>query len=377
MGNRILSVGQCCTSAYYENQKAHGMMSGIASQVHEGKPTLMNRPLNIVVTPSHRFTRCNRLVDKTVLLRHKVLGQWLLRQHFHFAPPELEGDQYQLGPKARGRNLQRRCTAALVEWQKKNFPPPSKAWQKGRVVTVEWFTPLQQRHILLQRCKTVPVMVELALRMSYRNVTIPDACWLCGCLDTRQHAWECMSTIDVARYPTDGLRDWVRKHWYCERRTDKGVEKETWGADFLVVWAMATSTDGLRTDKLSVATAESMGVQFLIQAGDAYMRLHSYRYTDRQEFFHRQYPHMSTIRQWLHTLLESKRKGKGEEENDDEEGQEGDARKEEPEGAGWTTDEDEEDWAKRFLEEDARGSPNEPSDNEDEWLQHDDINYNV
>ena len=177
--------------------------------------------MNIVVTLSHRFTTCNRLVDKTVLLRHKVLGHWLLRRHFHFAPPELQGDQYQLGPKALGRYLQQRCTAALVEWQNKNFPPPSEAWEKGRGVPVEWFTPLQQRHILLQRCGTVPVMVQLARRMSYRDVMIPDACRFCGCLDTRQHAWECMSTINVARYLTDGLRDWVRKHWYCDRRTDK------------------------------------------------------------------------------------------------------------------------------------------------------------
>ena len=66
---------------------------------------------------------------------------------------------------------------------------------------------------------------------------------------------------------------------------------------------------------------------------------------------------MTTIRQWLHALLESKRRGKGEDENDDDEGHDGEAQREEPEGAGWTTDEDEEDWAKRFLEEDAGGSP--------------------
>ena len=137
---------------------------------------------------------------------------------------------------------------------------------------------------------------------------------------------------------------------------------------------MATSTEGFQIDGLSVATADSMGVQFLIQAVDASMRLHSYRYRRRQEFFRRQYPHMSTIGQWLHALLESKRKGKGEEENDEEEGLEGEAQREEPEGAGWTTDEDEEDWAKRFLEEDAGGSPDDSSDDEEVWLQHDDIN---
>ena len=70
-------------------------------------------------------------------------------------------------------------------------------------------------------------------------------------------------------------------------------------------------------------------------------------------------------------------KGKGEEENDDEEGLEGEAQWEEPEGAGWTTDEDEEDWAKCFLKEDAGDSPNDPSDDEDEWLQHNDINCSL
>ena len=85
---------------------------------------MIDRPLNIVVTPSHIFTSCNQPVDKTVLLRHKVLGHWLLRRHFHFAPPELQGDKYQLGTKALGRYLEQRCTGALVEWLKKNFPPP-------------------------------------------------------------------------------------------------------------------------------------------------------------------------------------------------------------------------------------------------------------
>ena len=68
---------------------------------------------------------------------------------------------------------------------------------------MEWFTP----HILLQRCGTAQVMVELARRMSYRDVTIPDACWFCGCLDTRQHAWECWSTIEVAKYLKEELVD--------------------------------------------------------------------------------------------------------------------------------------------------------------------------
>ena len=115
-------MASAATKAYYEHQKANGTMSGIASQAHGGKPIVMTQPLNFVITPSHRFTSCNRLVDKTVLLPHTVLGHWLLRRHFHFAPPAVCGDQYQLGPKALGRYLQQRCTGALVELQRRNFP---------------------------------------------------------------------------------------------------------------------------------------------------------------------------------------------------------------------------------------------------------------
>ena len=81
------------------------MMSGISSQIQKGKPIVMNTPLNVVITPSHRFTSCNRLADKTVLHQHKALGHWLLRRPFHFASPEVQGDQYQLGPKALGKYL--------------------------------------------------------------------------------------------------------------------------------------------------------------------------------------------------------------------------------------------------------------------------------
>ena len=82
--------------------------------------------------------------------------------------------------------------------------------------------------------------------MSYRDVTIPGTCWFCGPPDTRQHVWDCMPTIHVAAYLKRELRGWIRQYWYCDRQTDKKVEKETWGSDYLVVWAMATSTDGFR-----------------------------------------------------------------------------------------------------------------------------------
>ena len=140
-----------------------------------------------------------------------------------------------------------------------------------------------------------------------------------------------------------------------------------------MVWAMATTTDGFRKDGLSVATPESMGVQFLKQAVEASVRLHTYRYEHRQEYFRRQYPHMSSIRQWLHTLLEGKRKGKGGGGDYDDEDAAEDAPGEEPDGEGWITDEDEEDWAKRLLGGGRAGDPEGVLDDETEWIDNDDF----
>ena len=125
----------------------------------------------------------------------------------------------------------------------------------------------QQRHILLQRVGAVPTMTELKRRMSYREVTIPGVCWFRGQLDTRQHAWDCYATIHVAQFLRQGFSESIHKYWYCDRDTDRRVSKKTWGSDFLVVWAMATTTDGFKEDKLSVASQESMGLQFLRRRG--------------------------------------------------------------------------------------------------------------
>ena len=113
-----------------------------------------------------------------MLLEHDVLGHC-------FTPSEVQGDQFQLGPKALGRYLQGKCTADRVVWQKGNFGPSSTAWKTGRGISVEWFSPQQQRHTLLQRAGTIPTMMELARRRAYQDVTIPGTCLFCGQPDTR------------------------------------------------------------------------------------------------------------------------------------------------------------------------------------------------
>ena len=164
------------TKAYVEDPRARCMMSGVAHKVHGGKPIVITRPFNIATTPSHRYTSCNRCADKSVALEHDVLGHNLLRLPFTCAPPEVQGDHYQLGPKALGRYLQRRETEALAALHREHLGPTETAWQPGRGVPIEWFNYRQQRHSLMHRVTTIPTMTELARRKAYWEVVIPGAC---------------------------------------------------------------------------------------------------------------------------------------------------------------------------------------------------------
>ena len=51
----------------------------------------------------------------------------------------------------------------------------------------------------------------------------------------------------------------------------------------LVIWAMATKTQGFTADKLSTATRDSLGTQFLLKAVDASSRLWKIRYKLRDK----------------------------------------------------------------------------------------------
>ena len=215
---------------------------------------------------------------------------------------------------------------------------------------MEWFTAAQQRHILLQRVGGVPTMTELERQMSYREVAIPGVCWFCGQPDTQQHAWDCYATIHVTKFLRQGQ--------------GQGI---SWGSDFLVVWAMATTTDGFKDDKLSVASKDSMGVQFLRQAVDASMRLHSYRYSHREVLFRKQYPQLATLRQWLHARLESRRRGDRLDDENPEAEQQDAASTADSDAAGWSTEEDEEVWDTRFRGDLPHDVESDSSCGENEW----------
>ena len=118
---------------------------------------------------------------------------------------------------------------------------------------------------------------------------------------------------------------------------------------------MATATDGFREDGLSVATAESISVQFIKHAVDASIKLHQYQHTYREEYFREEYPRLSSIRQWMHKLWESKRRGR---KGDDEDPETKHVEEDSPAGSDGTTDEDEGEWETRLRE----GTPHDRGD---------------
>ena len=79
----------------------------------------------------------------------------------------------------------------------------------------------------------------------------------------RATPWDCVPTRHVVNHLLEGCYAWLDQHWYVDRVVERAVVEETRGASYIVVWCMATTTDAFRTEGLSVATQDSVGVQFL------------------------------------------------------------------------------------------------------------------
>ena len=185
--------------------------------------------------------------------------------------------------------------------------------------------------------------------------------------------WNCVTAIHVSTYLRDQLRAWIQTNRYKDEQTDNRVAKETWGSDYLMVWAMATATEGFRKDSLSVATKDSMGMQFLKHTVDASVKLHQYRYTHRGPYFQEVYPQLSSTRQWMHDLWEGKSRGQKGGDEDPETGHGGEGSEAGSDVADWTTDEDEAEWETRLQGTTPLDQHSESSDEDIDWRQCDDI----
>ena len=103
------------------------------------------------------------------------------------------------------------------------------------------------------------------------------------------------------------------------------------------------------------------------------MQLYSYRYSHREEYFRRPYPQLATIWQWLHALLESRRRGDRTGDEDPEAEQEDAASAGDSDAAGWTTDEEKDVWDARLRGDLPSDLGSDSSDEEIEWPHCDNI----
>ena len=57
---------------------------------------------------------------------------------------------------------------------------------------------------------------------------------MCGTMDSREHAWEYLSTRAEADKHPQRMRDWLKKHGYQQCKVTKSLEKEMWDGSGMV-----------------------------------------------------------------------------------------------------------------------------------------------
>ena len=108
-------------------------------------------------------------------------------------------------------------------------------------------------------------------------VTVAGFHWKSLILDTRMHAWVCSEMRLHAMEQMGALFAWLDMRWYKERRQKRHVQQQIWTAACIMVWAMATSTEGFKEEKFPTHGRDEWGVQYLRCAIDASIRMHEHR----------------------------------------------------------------------------------------------------
>ena len=87
----------------------------------------------------------------------------------------------------------------------------------------------------------------------------------------------------------DELANWLEDHAYMNCPGARCLDDEVRDPLCLVIWATATKTQGFIADKLSTATRDSLGTQFLLKAIGASSRLWKIRYQLRDKEIQRRH----------------------------------------------------------------------------------------
>ena len=141
--------------SYANNPRAKGMMTQIYAQDLDYGPREVQVALNVLATPSHRFTMVNAWADYATKLKPRIDGSRTFRRCFHFVPPEPYKQQYQLGPRGVRQYLTKKAGEELTRANRQEF---GDAWQSGRGLRIEWFEAKQERHIQRQRMACIATM---------------------------------------------------------------------------------------------------------------------------------------------------------------------------------------------------------------------------
>ena len=261
--------------ASLESPKTHGMMRQIFSHVLGGRPLRSEACLQVLIHPSHRLSIINKGADRGCLLQPHLRGDRMFRRFFHYAPPEVTGEAFQLGPSQTKALLLSRHSATLAALHGAEFSDYCP-FQLGRGIPMEWLTGPQQKHVQRQRISGISTMQEHHRRWGDRDFFWDPNCLICGLPDTCTHAWVCSGSASCVDQVTADLRDWLRMHWYRRRPTGHVLD-ESWDPECLVVWSMATKTTGFVDDRLSTATWDSLGTRFLADVVSASILLHAHR----------------------------------------------------------------------------------------------------
>ena len=135
------------------NPKAKGMVHPMYAQDTNRNAVEPQAAVQHPHTVSQDFIRGRTGIQTRPDLR----GNRIFRRYFHFAPQEGIQEQYQMGPAATRRYLQRRVAEQLA-WC--NREALEDAWEPGR--GVPWFTAKQQRHAEEQCMACVSTMQDLS-----------------------------------------------------------------------------------------------------------------------------------------------------------------------------------------------------------------------
>ena len=193
-------------------------------------------------------------------------------EHYQLGPCELHawGQHWLLKASING-------TGNLMSHNRARF---GDDWQPGRGMPMAWVPAHLQRHVPHQRITGLPTTVEFATRLRYGNhPELDPICPLCGReQEDEEHAWRCSKTIRTITKLRDMLLCWLEDHLYMDGECARALENEIYSPTCMVIWAMATKTQGLAEDHVGTASRDSLGTQFLIKAVAASAKLWSERY---------------------------------------------------------------------------------------------------